>query len=739
MIDGTRQMFVAGQTGDQLKNDPKGVIWTLDLRNQDLTDQASFYYVLSDNNTWTNQTNAVTAHYYAGLLYEYFLNLDNINRNSFDNDGKSMMALVSVARNGQPMDNAFWNGAFVSLGDGQQVTTSWAGAKDFVAHEFTHAHVQYTANLEYKFQSGALNETYADIGGVSVDNEDFLLGEDIVVQQYFPSGAMRNMGDPHNGGTSPNDYTWQPAHMNEYQDYTLDRDNGGVHMNNGITNFAAYKILTGLGRAKGEQVLFRALVNYLGQQSNFTDFRIAAVKSTQDLYGEGSAEETTVKQAFDEVGIVQGSGTQPPEDTPAVSGLQYILMVNELDEYWNEDNSLLITNSFTDVGGLSSYDYLNTNYSQVNVSSGRPIAIDPYGQEIYFVDSTYNLHSVKPDGSEEAIISDSSDWWSVALSPSGRRLAMTRNVTENKIFVYDFAENPPVVQELTLLHPTTDHDNAYADVVNFADSLVFLDDQLLFYDCYNSVQSPGEGTLNFWDVNGIDVVSGQIFAILPPQKAGVNIVNPILASTNKTILGVEVFDQGVQNEIYGINLSTGEANVILNNGLGLGFPDYSVDDDYLLFSRTNIFDYQDVYYIPLGDNKISASGSAGSLVSNTQLPIWFAQGTPPTASVAFNATSSNTGEENSTFNIPVSLSETSSDTITVDYSITGGNAIGNGVDYTLENGRLTFDPEQSSQNIVITLIDDALTENDETLTLTLSRPVNVWMGENTTHTINHPG
>ena len=739
LIDGTRQMFVGGQTGDQLKNDPKGVIWTLDLKNADLTDQSMLYYVTSPDNTWSD-SEAVSAQYYTGLVYEYYLNLENHNRNSFDGNGKTMMALVRVGRNGQTMDNAFWNGSFVSLGSGNTNTTSWAGALDFIGHEFTHAVVQYTADLEYKFQSGALNETYADIGGVSIDNDDFLVGEDIVVQQYFPTGAMRDMSNPHNGGSGPNDLNagWQPAHMNEYMNLTMEQDNGGVHVNNGITNFVAYKILNGVGRAKGEQILFRALVNYLNKQSNFTDFRIAAVKSAADLYGAGSVEEQAVKTAFDEVGIVEGAGTEPPEDKPVISGQQYIVAVNN-EWVWSDllldyvkDNSLLISNGFNNLAEATGIGVLT--FSQVNVQSGRPIAVDPYGQDIVFVDLLYNLRSIKPDGSGEAVVSDTGDWWSVALSPSGRRAAMTRSVSENIIHVLDFQDQS--VTQLELFHPTTDNDNNYADVVNYADVLTFLDDEMLIYDSYNSVQSPGQGTIDFWDVNVIDVTNGQIFAVLPPQAQGVSVANPTLASTNNTILCVEVFQEGVFNDVVGVDLYSGQGNAILSNaydGVALAFPDYSVDDQHLIFSGPNQDSLTDLFTVALGTDKVSAAAQPVGLVTNTQLPIWFTTGTPPSTSVGFAGAASSGIESVTAVNIAVNLTQPTNDTVTVDYAVTGGNAIGSGVDYTLESGRLTFNAQETAKSVVLAVVDDPDVEGSETVTITLSRPVNAWMGENTVH------
>ena len=65
-------------------------------------------------------------------------------------------------------------------GDGDGRTfTNLSGANDVVAHELTHGVTQETANLEYKDQSGALNESFSDVFGYFVDDEDFLMGEDV--------------------------------------------------------------------------------------------------------------------------------------------------------------------------------------------------------------------------------------------------------------------------------------------------------------------------------------------------------------------------------------------------------------------------------------------------------------------------------------------------------------------------------------------------------------------------------
>ena len=63
--------------------------------------------------------------------------------------------------------------------------------------------------------------------------------------------------------------------------------------------------------------------------------------------------------------------------------------------------------------------------------------------------------------------------------------------------------------------------------------------------------------------------------------------------------------------------------------------------------------------------------------------------------------------------------------MTVNYAVTGGTATGGGVDYTLANGTLTFAPAVTSQNITLSVVDDSLDEEDETIEITLSGSTNL--------------
>ncbi|MGT2378058.1 M4 family metallopeptidase [Staphylococcus aureus] len=76
------------------------------------------------------------------------------------------MSLTHVNNSGgqDNRNNAAWIGDKMIYGDGDGRTfTSLSGANDVVAHELTHGVTQETANLEYKDQSGALNESFSDV------------------------------------------------------------------------------------------------------------------------------------------------------------------------------------------------------------------------------------------------------------------------------------------------------------------------------------------------------------------------------------------------------------------------------------------------------------------------------------------------------------------------------------------------------------------------------------------------
>ncbi|MFE8700044.1 M4 family metallopeptidase [Cytobacillus sp. FJAT-54145] len=249
---------------------------------------------------------AVDAHYNSEKVYEYFLNEHG--RNSIDGEG---MAIVSNVHFGSNYNNAFWNGRNMTYGDGDgKFFISLSAGLDVAAHEMTHGVITHSAGLVYRNQSGALNESFADIFGALVDDSDWEIGENIMAPDAKANGVtrLRSLSDPNsvvvsNAQRAAYGSGVYPDHMDEFYDMPVSVDNGGVHVNSSITNHAAYLIGQDIGREKLGKIFYRTLTVYLTPYSNFSDARQAALQSAVDIYGEGSVEEAAVASGFDRVGI----------------------------------------------------------------------------------------------------------------------------------------------------------------------------------------------------------------------------------------------------------------------------------------------------------------------------------------------------------------------------------------------------------------------------------------------------
>ncbi|MGB2867952.1 MAG: M4 family metallopeptidase [Bacteroidota bacterium] len=302
LVDATKAMYVA--PADSLK----GVVATYDAQNDTVnTNPYTSAALVSDPNGDRNFNDnarlaaSVDAHFFTGKVYDYYKT--HFNRNSWNNAGGSLLNVVHYL---SKYNNAFWNGTLMTYGDGDGVQfTNLAGSFDVIVHEITHGVTEATANLEYRGQSGALNESYSDVMACMADSGNWRIGEDI----YTPSiagDALRDMSNPHQGGANLNSPGWQPALMSEYLywPYTNEYDQGGVHTNSGIPNYAAYLVSNTIGHAKTEQLYYRTLTHYLTPKSVFIDARLLTLQSAADLYPGNTTVSNAVALAFDSVGIV---------------------------------------------------------------------------------------------------------------------------------------------------------------------------------------------------------------------------------------------------------------------------------------------------------------------------------------------------------------------------------------------------------------------------------------------------
>lgn len=273
------------------------------------------------DNYWTDPA-AVDAHFYGNFVLDFYKNNYN-NFSWFAKSGfKASGGLISSVHYDVAYDNAFWDGSQMVYGDGGTIFYPLSGALDVVAHEITHGVTEAINNLTYCKESGALNESWSDIMGMfnALDygyEKPYWIGSTIMKialtePAYY---ALRRMDDPpfRTDGYPQNDYnpsaplnSWgQPGHTSE--EYFAGcwpwTDNGGVHINSGIPNKAAYLITvnSSVGLAKAKQIYYYAMF-YLTASSQFANARDAVEQATRDLYGTGS-ELTAVQAAFNTVGI----------------------------------------------------------------------------------------------------------------------------------------------------------------------------------------------------------------------------------------------------------------------------------------------------------------------------------------------------------------------------------------------------------------------------------------------------
>ncbi|MGF1342067.1 M4 family metallopeptidase [Streptomyces flavovirens] len=248
---------------------------------------------------------------YAGLGATFELLLAEYGRSSIDGKG---LPLIGSVHYDEKYNNAFFDGEQMVFGDGDgEVFLDFTLAIDVIAHELTHGLTQYTANLAYQGQSGALNESVSDVFGSlvkqyslgqSAEQADWLIGADILAPRVS-GDALRSMKAP---GTAYDDDVLgkdpQPASMDDYVE--TQEDNGGVHINSGIPNRAFHLLATALGGNAWERagrIWFDVLTGgELAQNADFASFARLTVAAARSRFGEGDEAEAVLK-AWSEVGV----------------------------------------------------------------------------------------------------------------------------------------------------------------------------------------------------------------------------------------------------------------------------------------------------------------------------------------------------------------------------------------------------------------------------------------------------
>ena len=259
---------------------------------------------------------------------------EKFNRDSYDGKGSIVYQIVNpksddYVMSGLPSNAFAYNvppypmiyGMGSTFSDPEWMSHSYGPmvAIDVMAHEFSHLVIMRNGNngLEYEGEPGALNESFADIMGITVKEyakgeNDWKIGSEIAIY----SEAMRNMKEPQEGIALKCPDTYGGEYWVDPED--LNFDYGGVHINSGVQNLWYYLIceggtgindlehaysVTGIGIDDGVQIAYRNLMYYLTPEANYEDARNGAIQSAIDLYEQDSQAHRSVVDAWYAVGV----------------------------------------------------------------------------------------------------------------------------------------------------------------------------------------------------------------------------------------------------------------------------------------------------------------------------------------------------------------------------------------------------------------------------------------------------
>lgn len=297
----------------------------------------SLYQIVSNNNgareTFLNTTNnwvsAVQSLWGLQRTREYFFS--KFNRKGWDNN-EGGIKVIHDAEFIKEDETKYYNNA--SWYDGEMKIGNCQGSSnesntnllddnntlDIIAHEFTHGVVAKESELVYQGESGALNESFADIFGNLTELRTEGNSDNIwyVSEDKAMCGQTKLGTDKARSFFNPNELNHPDTYKgNFWLNTSLPRDNGGVHINSGVQNHFFYLLafggngindynddfnVTGVGIDIAEFLAYQTLRS-LTSSSNYHDARIAWLTQATIHYGSCSDVFLAVKDAWNAVGV----------------------------------------------------------------------------------------------------------------------------------------------------------------------------------------------------------------------------------------------------------------------------------------------------------------------------------------------------------------------------------------------------------------------------------------------------
>lgn len=324
--------------------------------------------------SWTDTSNkkhaSIDIHWGIESTYDYYKTKHG--RNGMDGNNLATESYYPYSTN---FVNAAWTGTYMIFGEGNTSMGFYPMTSlDILGHEYTHGLTQYTANLVYQMEYGALNESFSDIFGKAVEYSKKPTSFSWIEGKEASTNGLgvRNMSNPKSNG---NPDTYNGTYWN---------DNNDVHYNSSIQNLWFYILsigktgtndlgnsynVTGIGMDKAEKIAFRNLVYYLSPYSEYSDARMYSIQAAGDLYGICSNEKNQTANAWYAVGV---GGIYNPNFSISFAAKDTIICsINDTVEFTN--TSSLATNfnwKFGD-GNTSSVTNPKHKYSNYGIYTVR--------------------------------------------------------------------------------------------------------------------------------------------------------------------------------------------------------------------------------------------------------------------------------------------------------------------------------------------------------------------------------
>lgn len=282
---------------------------------------------------------ALDVHWGMEKTYDFYQSA--FSRNSFDGNGSTIRNFLNPSDLGtfgaaDPNNAAALPAPYNAMvyGYGAANLMNPVVGLDVEGHEFSHMVINNNGNggLTYQGESGALNESFADIFGTCIEfysgvNADWTIGEGVMI----PAPFMRSMSNPSTNSLVFN-YSGNSLDLRQPDTYqgsfwispSSSQDNGGVHRNSGVQNFWFYLLsqggngtndlgnsysVSGIGINQARQIAYRNLTNYLTPSSNYLASYYGSLQAAEDLYGNPSTQYNAVRAAWYAVGIGSNPNT----------------------------------------------------------------------------------------------------------------------------------------------------------------------------------------------------------------------------------------------------------------------------------------------------------------------------------------------------------------------------------------------------------------------------------------------